>query len=175
MRTAVVAPIPTIDLEDITTYKGNTFELTPGLTGEPNTFSWTPPTYLSDSKTANPSVTDIGGDIIYTLSVSNPSGCTATDSLRITVFNGVWTPSAFSPNNDGLNDIWDLPGIEAFPEAIVTIFNRWGEVIFLSDKGYHAPFDGTLNGNPLPAGMYAYTLRTTANRPVLKGSLMIVR
>ncbi|WP_460985069.1 gliding motility-associated C-terminal domain-containing protein [Spirosoma fluminis] len=174
-RTAVVAPIPTIAQEDITTYTGNTFALTPGLTGEPNTFSWTPTTYLSDPTTANPSVESIRGDITYTLSVSNLSGCQATDSIHITVYERVWAPDAFSPNNDGLNDVWDLPGIEAFPDAVVTVFNRWGEVVYLSQKGYDKPFDGTQGGNLLPAGLYAYTLRTTADRPMLKGTVLLIR
>ncbi len=175
-RTAVVSPIPTIQLADsMTTYKGNTFTLNPIYTGNPNQFQWSSGQYLDNPMMANPAVMGIENDIMYTVDVRNSSGCTAKDSIRITVFAGVWIPDAFSPNGDGQNEVWDLPGIEAFPDAVVTIFNRWGEVIYSSGKGYSNPFDGTLNGVSLPGGMYAYTVRTVPDRPILRGKLVIIR
>ncbi|MGF7215096.1 gliding motility-associated-like protein [Spirosoma lacussanchae] len=175
-RTAVVSPIPTIDLADsIITYKGNTFALTPGLTGNPNQFQWASGQYLDNANAASPTVQSIQSDITYTLYVANSSGCEARDTIHITVYGRVWVPEAFTPNGDGMNDTWDLPGIEAFPDAVVTVFNRWGEVIFRSDKGYKQPFDGTLNGNVLPPGLYAYTVYTVPEKPVLRGSLVIAR
>ena len=175
-RTAVVAPIPTIGLTDsLTTYRGNTFTLNPDYTGNPNQFLWTPARYLDDVTAANPVITNINSDIIYTLDVKNSSGCEAKDTIRITVYNGVWIPGAFTPNGDGTNDVWELPGIEAFPDAIVTVFNRWGEVIYSSEKGYKTPFDGRLNGVALPSGTYIYTLKTVTDRPVQRGSLVLVR
>lgn len=175
-QTAVVSLIPTIQLADsMTTYKGNTFTLNPVYTGNPNQFQWASGQYLDNPTLANPSVVGIENDITYTLDVKNSSGCTAKDSIRITVFAGVWIPDAFTPNGDGRNDSWDLPGIEAFPDAVVTVFNRWGEVIYSSGKGYTNPFDGTLNGVSLPGGMYAYIVRTVPDRPVLRGKLVIIR
>ncbi|UFH52341.1 gliding motility-associated C-terminal domain-containing protein [Spirosoma sp. KNUC1025] len=175
-RMAVVAPIPTIQLpESMTTYKGNTFTMDPVYSGNPNQFQWTSGQYLDNPTLANPMVTAIENDITYTIDVKNSSGCEAKDTIRITVYAGVWVPDAFSPNGDGQNDVWDLPGIEAFPDAIVTVFNRWGEIIYSSDKGYPHPFDGTLNGTSLPGGMYAYTVRTAPSRPVIRGRLMLIR
>ncbi|GAB3957277.1 hypothetical protein GCM10028805_49530 [Spirosoma harenae] len=175
-RLAVVAPIPTIQLKDsLTTYTGNTFTMNPVYTGNPNQFQWTSSTFLDDPTSPNPTVMSIGNDITYMIDVKNKTGCEARDTIHITVYTRVWVPDAFSPNGDGLNDVWDLPGIEAFPDAIVTVFNRWGEIIFSSDKGYTKPFDGTLNGRSLPSGLYAYTVKTVPEKPVLRGSLMIVR
>lgn len=175
-RTAVVSVIPTIDLVDtLTTYRGNTFDLTPALTGNPNEFLWASGQYLDNERAARPTVKSIQADIVYTLYVANASGCEARDTIRITVYKGVNVPDAFSPNNDGMNDQWVLPGIRAFPDAIVTVFDRWGEVIFRSPPGYPEPFDGTRNGSPLPAGMYAYTVYTVPEKPVLRGSLMLIK
>ncbi|GAB3998177.1 hypothetical protein GCM10028807_45160 [Spirosoma daeguense] len=175
-RMAIVAPIPTIEMKDsLTTYTGNTFTLDPVYTGSPNQFQWASATYLDNPASDNPSIMKIESDITYTLTVQNKSGCVTKDTIHITVYARVWVPDAFSPNGDGLNDIWDLPGIEAFPDAIVTVFNRWGEIVYSSDKGYHNPFDGTLNGTSLPAGLYAYTVRTVPEKPILRGSLMLVR
>ncbi|QJW91960.1 gliding motility-associated C-terminal domain-containing protein [Spirosoma taeanense] len=175
-RMAIVAPIPTVDLPDtITTYKGNTFALTPGLTGAPIQFAWSPPHYLDDPAQGSPNVVNIQDDITYALTATNATGCKARDSVYIRIVERLWVPDAFTPNGDGLNDVWQLIGIEAFPNAIVTIFNRWGEVVFLSDVGYHNPFTGTMHGTDLPSGLYAYTLRTIPGKPPIRGSLMLLR
>jgi gliding motility-associated-like protein len=100
------------------------------------------------------------------------------DSAEIKIFvaeSWLEFPNAFSPNGDGKNDVWELTGIEAFPEAIVTIYNRWGEVIYQSEKGYMQPFDGRYNGMVLPEGVYPYRVRTVPNRPPLSGKLVLVR
>lgn len=175
-RVAVVAPIPTIELPDsLITYRGSTLLLAPAYTGNPVTFQWSPPTYLDDPARATPSAADIGSDITYVLSIGNETGCTTRDTVYIRVYERVWIPDAFSPNSDGLNDLWVLPGIEAFPQATVTVFNRWGEVIYRSDMGYHNPFDGRSGGTNLPAGLYPYTIHTLPDKPALKGSVVIVR
>ena len=175
-RVAVVAPIPASQLPDsLFTYRGNTLPLAPVYSGSPVTFRWSPPTYLDDPSAPSPSAVAIAGDVTYTLEMANETGCTARDTVHITVYERVWLPDAFSPNGDGLNDVWVLSGIEAFPDATVTIFNRWGEVIYQSGKGYHQPFDGTAGGADLPAGMYPYTLHTVPDKPLLRGRVVIVR
>ena len=175
-RTAVVAPIPTIQLADsMTTFRGNTFTLNPVLTGNPTQFRWASAQYLDDPTRADPTVTDIASDITYTLAVQNSSGCGAKDTIRIRVVARVWVPDAFSPNGDGLNDVWALPGIEAFPDAVMIVFNRWGEVIYHSEKGYPNPFDGTLNGTALPTGVYSFVLHTAPGKPALRGSVVLLR
>lgn len=175
-RRAVVAPIPTISLPDtLVTYYGNTFALKPAFTGDPVRFTWSPSTFLDNPSIASPTVVQITESLLYRLAVSNASGCSASDSIRIRLVERVYVPDAFSPNGDGLNDYWELIGIEAFPDAVVTVFNRWGEVIFQSDRGYHQPFMGLLNGHEVPAGTYAYTLSTAPERPVMHGLLLLMR
>jgi gliding motility-associated-like protein len=175
-RVAVVAPIPTIDLPDtLFTYRGNTYPISPGYTGDPITFAWSPATYLDNATAAAPSAVAIANDITYTLTVTNATGCTTRDTVHVAVYEQVWVPDAFTPNGDGLNDVWVLAGIDAFPDALVTLYNRWGEVIFQSDRGYRHPFDGTVGGTRLPSGLYPYTLYTVANKPVRRGKVIIIR
>jgi gliding motility-associated-like protein len=82
--------------------------------------------------------------------------------------------NSFTPNGDGINDYWVIPGIETFPAAIVQIFSRNGQKVFES-RGYSNTFDGTLNGKALPAGVYYYVINLTAYCKVLSGSLTIIR
>ena len=82
--------------------------------------------------------------------------------------------NAFTPNGDGINDYWNINGIENYPAAIIQIFTRFGQKVFES-KGYTHPFDGTFNGKQLPVGVYYYIINFSTNCNFLSGSLTIIR
>ena len=68
-------------------------------------------------------------------------------------------PTLFTPNGDSQNDVWQIDGIENYPEAKIRIYNRWGQLIFKSNNNYFGnEWDGTYNGNPLPFAVYYYTI-----------------
>ena len=82
-------------------------------------------------------------------------------------------PNVFSPNNDGMNDFFRIPGIEGFPNSRLEIYNRWGSVIF-QDEDYKGGWDGRLNGTPVSDGSYFYILyRSDGER--YHGALNIMR
>ncbi|WP_234734465.1 gliding motility-associated C-terminal domain-containing protein [Tellurirhabdus bombi] len=175
-QTAVVAPIPTIQFpEEIITSAGSSLTLNPELTGNPVLFTWTPTIYLANSGTPSVSVENIEDDTTYTLRVENAAGCKAESSVHITVYERIWVPDAFSPNGDGVNDIWSMKGVEAFPTVEVTVYNRWGEVVYWAPSGYKEPFDGRMKGKELPPGAYVYTLRYDPRRPLMRGMVMLLR
>ncbi len=78
------------------------------------------------------------------------------DSTLITV------PNAFSPNGDGVNDTWHLQVRGTVVEYAVTVFNRYGQVVYTSNDLQKA-WDGTTNGKPLPVGTYYYIIRSKDN------------
>ncbi|MFN6358267.1 MAG: Ig-like domain-containing protein [Bacteroidota bacterium] len=87
-------------------------------------------------------------------------------------------PDGFSPDGDGVNDRFVIPGIEKYPNNKLTIVNRWGEAVYVMEK-YNNSWGGepnmgfTLENGILPAGTYFYILETgTADKP-LTGSLYI--
>ncbi|MGA0558093.1 gliding motility-associated C-terminal domain-containing protein [Larkinella sp. VNQ87] len=175
-QTAVVAPIPTVLFpEEIITSSGSSLTLSPELTGDPVRFAWSPPTDLADPTEARARVVGIEDDRVYTLKVENATGCQAEGSVLITVLERIWVPTAFTPNADGQNDVWELKGVEAFPAVEVTVFNRWGEVVYRSADGYAHPFDGTVKGEAIPPGAYAYTIRYAPQKPLLRGTVFIMR
>lgn len=93
----------------------------------------------------------------YYLTVTDDSLCTeeALFSVTKSLKECFFIPNAFSPNDDGINDVWVIRNADLFPDIEVNVYNRWGDKLFES-KGYDTPFDGTRNGVALPAGTYYY-------------------
>jgi gliding motility-associated-like protein len=85
-------------------------------------------------------------------------------------------PNAITPNDDGKNDVLIIDNIEKFPQAELTIFNRWGDVLYIG-KNYRNTWNGTnQKGDPLPEGTYYYILRLNLNDgKILRGDMTILR
>ncbi len=86
-------------------------------------------------------------------------------------------PNVISPNGDGLNDVWKLSFIDLlYPNAIVEIYNEWGQQIFRSE-GYANPWDGSYNGEAVPDGNYFYVINLNDNseNSIYKGALLVLR
>ncbi len=173
-QATTVATVPTVNLgRDRTFSRGGTLRLN-GPVAPGYQYTWFPPTDLSDptrpDPLASPTVTTA-----YRLRVTNAEGCAAEDTILLRYEQRIYIPTAFSPNNDGLNDAWELPGIEEYPQAEVALYNRWGEEVFRSQNGYLQPFDGRYQGQSLPGGTYIYAIRSAPGEPLLRGSVTILR
>ena len=84
-------------------------------------------------------------------------------------------PDSFSPNDDGVNDFWNINGLAGNTTADITVFNRNGEVVYKS-VGYNQPWDGKIKGRNLPIGTYYYIINPKfQNLPIYKGSVFILR
>ncbi len=81
--------------------------------------------------------------------------------------------SLFTPNNDGMNDYWFIPDLYKYRTLQVTVYNRFGQVVYKSDS-YKNDWDGTWNGKPLPSASYYYILKSD-ERGIIKGVVNIVR
>jgi len=92
---------------------------------------------------------------------------------------GVRFPSAFTPDKDFVNDFWEIPNIdEYFPENKVKIYNRWGELLFESEKGKYSinPWDGKHKGKSLAVGSYYYIIQLNEqNQEDKSGSVSIIK
>jgi gliding motility-associated-like protein len=139
-----------------------------------NVFYWTPATGLSNPNVLNPiaSPTD---NITYTLHVTSTSNCGIdSSSVYIRVYKKITIPNTFSPNNDGINDYWNIDALVTYPESVLTVFNRYGTQVYRS-IGYNQPWDGKCSGQPLPVGTYYYVLDLKNNTPKISGWVLIVR
>jgi gliding motility-associated-like protein len=138
---------------DVTIIEGNSTVLS--ATGG-GTYSWSPGTGLSDSTVANPTASP-DSTTTYVVTVTSANGCTSTDSVVVIVVPAINFPNGISPNGDGKNDVWIIDFIEQYPDNVVEIYNRWGELLFHAD-GYQQDWDGTYNGKELPIGTYYYII-----------------
>ena len=128
------------------------------ITGIPYYYYWTPSNGLSDTLILNPTAKPFETITYYLIAISY-EGCKFIDSVKITVLPKLKIPTAITPNNDGINDVWIIDMIDKFPNCEIMIFNRWGEQLFYS-KGYpeNERWDGTYKGKPLPVGTYYYVI-----------------
>jgi gliding motility-associated-like protein len=136
---------------------------------------WEPNSTLNDSVYANPAATPTV-TTIYTVTVENSAGCKASDTVTVFVLPGINPPSGFTPNGDGVNDYWVLGFAVDFPNIVVEVYNRWGQLLFHSD-GYNTPWDGTYDGKPVPIGTYYYIINLNDPRfpKAMTGPLTILR
>ncbi len=79
----------------------------------------------------------------------------------------------FTPNNDGFNDLWELPNLQEWGKCDVRVFSRSGKLVY-SNPDYNNEWDGTWDGNPAPEGPYYYVIKTE-NAGTVKGTVNIVR
>ncbi|GAB3922847.1 hypothetical protein GCM10028827_08490 [Mucilaginibacter myungsuensis] len=82
--------------------------------------------------------------------------------------------NTFTPNDDGINDTWNLPVLASYPKCSVKIFDRRGTLLFDS-IGYPTPWDGTYRGANLPTGVYYYIIDPKLDAKVLSGTITIIR
>ena len=121
------------------------------------TIQWTPTPGALDNPNATNPVATPSSTTTYTVTITSPQGCVASDSVVVTVLPTIIFPDGISPNADGANDEWIIDGIELFPNCEVEVYNRWGELLFQS-VGYKENWDGTYKGEPLPVGTYYYVI-----------------
>ncbi|MCX7987491.1 MAG: gliding motility-associated C-terminal domain-containing protein, partial [Bacteroidales bacterium] len=124
------------------------------------------------------------GVYIYTLTDSE--GCLVTDTIELTstMPDCIDIPKAFSPNGDGINDTWNilvgdpsnpLPLSVAYPNARIEVYNRWGVLVYRSEKGYTREWDGRSKYKELPPDSYYYSIDLGIGKKKLIGIVSIVK
>jgi len=88
-------------------------------------------------------------------------------------------PNLFSPNNDGLSDRFEIVHLFQYLDFKLQIFDRWGSIVYdYNNKGNYIPiwWDGTMNGNPVPEGVYYYTIdyNDGSTKPI-SGFIQLIR
>lgn len=163
--------LPLIDAgPDHRILKGESVDL--AASGTYVSLSWAPHQSLQFPESPNPRATP-ESTRSYVVTAISAEGCELSDTVTVFVIDKFPVPNAFSPNNDGTNDNWEIPTIENYPDCRVEVYNKWGNKVF-SSKGYQEPWDGTFQGKALPSGTYYYTLRLASDKDPIKGSVLLI-
>lgn len=171
-----IYPLPIVQMGNtkLVVLEGGSVTLKPAFVyGNALQYLWTPSSYLSSDQVLSPVSTPVN-DITYRLTVTAEGNCQASDTVHITVLKSPEIPNAFSPNGDGINDLWNIKYLESYPGATVDVYNRYGQVVFRS-IGYSKPWDGSTDGKVLPVGTYYYIINPKNGKPVMTGSITIIR
>ncbi|MGN6803113.1 MAG: PKD domain-containing protein [Ginsengibacter sp.] len=147
---------------------GETYVIQPSL-NTPATFLW------KDGSTAPSFAANHEG--IYFLTATNECG-SHTDSITITKsLCNILMPSGFTPNGDGLNDVFRVKYPFAVTHFHFIVTDRWGQAVF-ETTDIHRGWDGTFKGEPAVAGIYVWVISFTdidGHDQQLKGTIDLIR
>lgn len=138
---------------------------------------WSPATQLNDPASFHP-VFNGRNEQLYTIELTTAAGCVTVDTQLVRISNSiqVLVPNAFTPNNDGLNDVLTpiLIGIKSV--SYFRIFNRWGQLLF-ETRGKNSGWDGKFKGVPVEPQAVVWMFEGTGvdnNIYTRKGSSVII-
>ncbi|MEP7322357.1 MAG: LamG-like jellyroll fold domain-containing protein [Saprospiraceae bacterium] len=145
-------------------------------------YKWFPSTGVSDINTSNAILSPAQTTLYYLESVQE--GCVIRDTIKVIVIDAgdldctaVQMPNAFTPNDDGLNDLYRISN----PYVISSlnsfeVFDRWGERVFLTTDP-SAGWDGTFGSQQVNPGLFVYHLKYVCKGNTLhkSGSFTLIR
>ena len=137
-------------------------------------YDWDPPTWLDNASSNSP--TTFPEETVTYQVTGYVDGCEVTDLVTIFVGPPLDIYDTFTPNGDGVNDVWEIGGIQRFENAQVNVYDRWGQVVFKS-LGYVEPWDGTNGGKFLPTGTYYFVIELNSydvNTKPIQGYITLV-
>jgi gliding motility-associated-like protein len=180
-----VYPIPQIFAgNDTTVNTGNTIRLTPTYSQDVSAINWTPAGGLSCTNCATP-MAAIKGNVTYRVTASNQGGCTSSDDITIAAVcngNNWFIPNTFSPNADGVNDIFYVRGKGLYNIHSLRVFNRWGQTVFekrnFMANDPAAGWDGKVNGKIADMDVYVYIVEIVCDNSNIvpyKGNIALIR
>lgn len=115
----------------------------------------------------------------YSVTVTDAAGCTVTASNDIIV--ELVIPTLITPNGDGVNDYFEIKGIEMFSEVTIEIYNRWNQRLFyfngsgIEYKDKNNQWDAKFNGKDLPLGTYLFIINLYNDKEPIIGNVSVKR
>jgi gliding motility-associated-like protein len=181
----IVYPFPLVDAgQDQTITVGSSVTLTPVLSADVRTVKWSPEKWLNCSTCATP-VANPKQTTTYSVEVRNEGGCLTRDNVTLHVVcveGNLFMPNTFSPNGDGVNDVFYPRGKGIYGIKMFRIFNRWGEMIFeqgnIQANDITKGWTGIYKGKLASQDVYVYTIDIVCeNNQVFsfKGNIALIR
>jgi len=145
-------------------------------------YIWSPPTALNNTSIFNPVAVYDGSidSIRYTVLVSDEKNCMDSASVTVKIFKTdpqIFVPTAFTPNGDGVNDVFRPIGVGIKSIEYFRVFNRWGQLVFSTTVNGQG-WDGSISGKPQSTNTFVWIVRGIdyLNKPfVRKGTVTLIR
>lgn len=174
---AVIKNPPVVNMSpaDTTIAIGKQIYLNPFVTGDMISFQWNPADKLTNPLSLNPQTSILNENTSYTLTVTDDKGCKASATAVIKIGLPFYMPNAFTPNNDGVNDLFRIPPNVMMDLQEFSVYDRWGKRVFTTSNK-NIGWDGTVNGRKQNTATYVYYIKCIINNKniVLKGSFALV-
>jgi gliding motility-associated-like protein len=142
---AVIIPPPILFPDDVRTCLGQTESISPVGGAVPYTVVFNTDSLIVDNTAITPLFTGF-----YTINYVDACGLTGSTLLEVVVCE-TEIPNIFSPNGDGVNDVFIIQGSEGFPRSRFEVFNRWGGLVYENDN-----YQSAWRGDDLAEGTYYY-------------------
>lgn len=183
VKVFVQPPVPVYAGRDTIAQRGTTHQLLATASPDVVEYSWTPASLLNNATILRPT-TNLQADQLFILTVKDFAGCKGKDSVLIRVYEGegnnqptYYVPNSFTPNGDGLNDIFRAVPVGIASTDFFRVYNRSGKVIF-DTKSFMRGWDGSYNGIKQPSGTYVWIVKgiDVKGKPVVKkGTVLLLR
>ena len=141
-------------------------------------YLWSPAHYVDNPSAQNPFAV-LQNDTRFYLTVRDALGCIGTSTVFIKVYKGpaIYIPNAFTPNGDGLNDVFTAiaPGIKQ--TIYFKVYNRWGKLMF-DTQNITKGWDGKYMGIAQPTAVYVWIIKgidISGKTIELKGTVTLIR
>ncbi|MBO7626761.1 MAG: T9SS type B sorting domain-containing protein [Paludibacteraceae bacterium] len=115
---------------------------------------------------------------VYTATFESSYGCDSVVELILVPDMPILEPDVFfTPNGDGINDVWGIKNIEYYPEAMIRIYDRFGKIVYeATDYSFDNAWNGKdINGRNLPSTDYWYTIDIQSSDRVYYGHVTLLR
>lgn len=184
--TVGVGRYPVIDLgPDTLLATGSIFPLRSMVTNGPiRDWRWSPSADLSCASCPEP-VATIRKDITYAVTGTTYFGCSGSDTIRIRTFckdAQVYIPNGFSPDGDGINDVFMVRGSGIMQVKSIRVFSRWGDIVFerinVLPNDPASGWDGRVRGVVKGPDVFAYTVEVVCDNGtpyVFKGNVTLLK
>ena len=141
-------------------------------------YTWEPAAGLNNPFIPDP-VAVLRKDQTYRLVLTSPEGCRDEDTVKIKVYEGpeFYVPNAFTPNNDGRNDVFRVIAAGVPKLDFFCVWNRWGQEVYRS-ADLPGGWDGSWQGQPAPAATYVWMVQGvdyTGRRFSRQGTVTLIR
>lgn len=138
-------------------------------------YFWTPTQTLYNQNTATP-YAEPDDSTTYCVIGADVNGCGGYDCMVVYVIpsDELVIYNAFSPNSDGMNDVFYIGNIHKYPQNKLEVFNRNGKLVFQASP-YLNDWNGKVDGSEIPCATYYYVLTPGSGQSKINGSVTIIR